>query len=84
IAAAGELSCGQVGERFPLAQPTISHHMKILTDAGLIICRREAQHSFMSVNRALLDRVLGLLPERFEAGGSAPKPVRPAKKGRRA
>jgi ArsR family transcriptional regulator len=82
ITAAGELSCGQVGERFPLAQPTISHHLKILTDAGLLVCRREAQHAFISVNRALLDRVLGLLPERLDGGAPAARPV-PVRKTRR-
>jgi ArsR family transcriptional regulator len=66
IAAAGELSCGQVGETFPLKQPTISHHIKILSDAGLINVRREAQHAFISVNKANLSQVLGLLPERLE------------------
>jgi ArsR family transcriptional regulator len=70
IAAAGELSCGQVGECFRLAQPTISHHVKILTDAGLLVVRREGQRSFISLNRALLNRALGLLPERLVEEGS--------------
>jgi DNA-binding transcriptional ArsR family regulator len=64
LAAAGELSCGQVGERFTLSQPTISHHLKILSEAGLLVVRREAQHAFVSVNQRLLDRVLKPLPAR--------------------
>ncbi len=79
IAAAGELSCGQVGERFPLKQPTISHHVKILSDAGLIDVRRDGQHGFISVNKAILSQVLGLLPERLEGADAA----RPAGKGKR-
>jgi ArsR family transcriptional regulator, arsenate/arsenite/antimonite-responsive transcriptional repressor len=73
IATAGELSCGRIGERFPLSQPTISHHVKILTDAGLVVCRREAQHAFISVDRAALDRVLGLLPERLQPAEASRK-----------
>jgi ArsR family transcriptional regulator, arsenate/arsenite/antimonite-responsive transcriptional repressor len=65
IAAAGELSCGQVVERFKLSQPTISHHIKILTDAGLLIVRPEAKHHFISVNRDLLAALLGALPSRL-------------------
>jgi ArsR family transcriptional regulator len=65
IAAAGELSCGQVAERFELAQPTISHHLKILTDAGIVVSRQEAKHHFISVNRELLRAVVDLLPTRF-------------------
>jgi ArsR family transcriptional regulator len=65
VAAAGELSCGQVVERFSLSQPTISHHMKILTEADIFSCRREGQHGFISVNHALLSEVAALLPRRL-------------------
>jgi ArsR family transcriptional regulator len=64
LAAAGELTCSQIGEHFPISQPTISHHLKILHDAGLLIVRREGQHVFVSVNQELLDRVLQPLPTR--------------------
>jgi ArsR family transcriptional regulator len=65
IAAAGELSCGQIVELFPLSQPTISHHLKILTDAGIVTMRPEAKHHFISVNREVLDSVAALLPKRI-------------------
>ena len=65
IAAAGELSCGEVAERFDLSQPTISHHMKILGDAGILVTRTEGKHHYTSVNHALLERLGGLLPERL-------------------
>lgn len=67
IADAGELSCGQVAEKFDLSQPTISHHIKILTDAGVIVIRREGQHGFASVDRQLLAAVSGLLTTRVLA-----------------
>lgn len=62
---AGELSCGQLGESFNLAQPTISHHVKILTDAGLLLVREEGQHHFISVDVALLRQVSALMLERL-------------------
>jgi ArsR family transcriptional regulator len=65
LAAAGELSCGQIGERFPLAQSTISHHLKVLNDAGLLVVRRGAQHALVSVNQELIDRVLQPIPARL-------------------
>ena len=65
IALAGELSCGEIAERFPVTQPTISHHLKILTDAGVLHVRRAGQHGFTSVNRELVERALGALPERL-------------------
>ena len=65
IAAAGELSCGEVGGCFNLAQPTISHHMKILFEAGILVQRSEGKHHFTSVNRALLQSIGTALPARL-------------------
>ncbi len=65
IAAAGELSCGQLGDKFDLSQPTISHHLKILLDAEVLQARHEAQHHFISVNQQLLDEVALVLPTRL-------------------
>jgi ArsR family transcriptional regulator, arsenate/arsenite/antimonite-responsive transcriptional repressor len=62
IAAAGELSCGQVHSLFRLSQPTISHHLKILADAGVIMVREAGQHRFISVNLDLLHEIADVLP----------------------
>src|SRR6266542_6239250 len=70
IAAAGELPCGQVGERFPLSQPTISHHLKILTDAGVIVVREAGQQHFITVNVDLIAQVSAYLPGRVSAPAS--------------
>jgi len=65
IAAAGELSCSQIGRRFPLAQPTISHHLKILYDASLLQVREKGPLHYISVNRKTVRNVLGMLPKRL-------------------
>ncbi len=62
IAEAGELSCGQVAERFDLSQPTISHHLKILTEAGVLAVREAGQHRIISVNLELINQVAAFLP----------------------
>ncbi len=72
IAAAGELSCGQVGERFDLTQPTVSHHLKILADAEVLLVRREGQHAIISVNREILHEAASLLPRRLRSKPRAP------------
>jgi ArsR family transcriptional regulator len=43
ISAGGEVFCGQLVEKYGLTPGTISHHLKILADAGLIECRRDGQ-----------------------------------------
>jgi DNA-binding transcriptional ArsR family regulator len=65
VAEAGELTCGEVAELFDLSQPTVSHHMKILSDAGLLLRRSEGKHHITSVNHALLARISTLLPARL-------------------
>ena len=69
IAAAGELSCAQLSARFTLSQPTVSHHLKHLADAGVLVVRPQAQHHFISINRQLLDRLATLLPDRLAGRG---------------
>src|SRR5882724_8446209 len=65
VAAAGELSCGQIAEHFDVSQPTISHHLKILGDADILVRRSEGKHHFTSVNQALLKQLVILLPARL-------------------
>jgi ArsR family transcriptional regulator len=65
IAEAGEMSCGQIGEHFDVSQPTMSHHLKILVDAGLLLTRGEGKHHFVRVNRELLRALGASLPARF-------------------
>lgn len=50
IASQPEMYCGQVVKRYPLTPGTISHHLKILSEANLIESRREGQFIY---NRAL-------------------------------
>jgi ArsR family transcriptional regulator len=66
IAAAGELSCGQLTERFDVSQPTISHHLKLLQDAGLLVQRTEGKHHFTSVDKKLVARIAALIPARLD------------------
>jgi ArsR family transcriptional regulator len=73
VASAGELSCGRIGAEFSLTQPTISHHLKILTEAEVLLMRREGQHAYASVNRQLLDGLRDL-PERLAPKPAAAKP----------
>jgi ArsR family transcriptional regulator len=67
LAKAGELSCGELAEKFELSQPTVSHHLKILIDAGVVEARTDAQHHFLSVNRELVAQLGTLLPSRLTA-----------------
>ncbi|GAB3689415.1 metalloregulator ArsR/SmtB family transcription factor [Saccharopolyspora tripterygii] len=39
----GERAVGDLVERLPLSQPTVSKHLKVLREAGLVEVRQDAQ-----------------------------------------
>ena len=77
--AAAALSCTQLGAKFDLSQPTVSHRLKILVEAGVCWRGIEAQLHFISLNRKVVDRVASLLPARLGPRRPSAKPrARPA------
>jgi ArsR family transcriptional regulator, arsenate/arsenite/antimonite-responsive transcriptional repressor len=51
----GELACRALVQELPVSQATVSHHLKELTEAGLIGCRREAQCAFLSLKSEVME-----------------------------
>lgn len=54
IAAREEISCAELTERFPLAQATVSHHLRVLAEAGLVAVRKSGQFHFYRARPAAL------------------------------
>lgn len=48
----GELCACKILERFNITQPTLSHHMKILCDCGLVVGRKEGKWMMYSLDTA--------------------------------
>jgi ArsR family transcriptional regulator, arsenate/arsenite/antimonite-responsive transcriptional repressor len=65
----GEICVCEFAGRLDLSQPTISHHLKILREAGLIASRQEGTWVYHTVRR---DAVANLV-ERLGAWASAPE-----------
>ncbi len=60
-AASGKFSglcAGDIEERIPLSQPTISHHMAILTNAGLVEAVKQGQWRWYRRNEKALRRLV--------------------------
>jgi ArsR family transcriptional regulator, arsenate/arsenite/antimonite-responsive transcriptional repressor len=63
LAAADELCVCDLTECFGLSQPTISHHLRVLRDAGLVEGRRQGTWSYYRLDRdALGDLAAALTP----------------------
>jgi len=54
----GGLCAGDIEERVHLSQPTISHHMGILTKAGLVDARKQGQWRWYKRNEKALRRLV--------------------------
>lgn len=46
----GELCACRLLEQFEIAQPTLSHHMKVLMDVSLVNQRKEGKWHYYSLN----------------------------------
>ena len=57
----GWAPCSEIHEIIDLAQPSISHHMKILTEAGLVDAHKEGRHFKYTLNASVLEGYLKFL-----------------------
>jgi ArsR family transcriptional regulator len=55
------MQCSAVVSMFDLAQSTVSHHMKQLIDAGLVIVEKEGRHSKYRINQEGLSDYVNFL-----------------------
>lgn len=49
-----ELSCQELLDKFPLSQPTLSHHFNKLIDASILKVRKEGASHFYSIDNQYL------------------------------
>ncbi len=50
-------NCGQILEKFShLSQPTISHHLKILDESGIILTKKQGTGKSYKLQRTLLKK----------------------------
>jgi len=56
-----ELSAGQILSEIKLGQSTLSHHMKILCDSGIVNSRKESRWVYYSVNKDVVREIMAVL-----------------------
>lgn len=60
------LSCGEkcacdILKDFEFTQPTLSHHMRVLIECGLVNCREEGLWRYYSLDKPTCDGIVGFL-----------------------
>ncbi|MFG1290266.1 ArsR/SmtB family transcription factor [Xanthobacter versatilis] len=59
--------CGEIVRGLPLAQSTVSQHLKVLTDSGLLRSRIEGQRTAYCLDRAAISALKGEIDALFSA-----------------
>jgi ArsR family transcriptional regulator len=62
-----ELSAGDIVAAFNVSQPTISHHLSVLKQFGLVTSRKEGKQVFYAIDRDNVVECCGMLVAKFEA-----------------
>jgi ArsR family transcriptional regulator len=60
-----EISVGELAEKLNVTQPTVSHHLAILREAGLVNAREEGKQTFYTLNQERLAYCCGQLMIKF-------------------
>jgi DNA-binding transcriptional ArsR family regulator len=59
----GDASAGEIASNFNISQPTVSNHLKILKEAGLITEKKIKQNRIYSLNRTELRKIIERIEE---------------------
>lgn len=57
----GCLYCSEINDTLELAQPSVSHHLKQLTEAELVIAEKEGREVKYSLNNKMIDQYVNFL-----------------------
>lgn len=63
----GDMAAGEIADQFDISWPSISHHLKVLRQADLVLVERQGQERYYSLNTTVLQDLvtefLGLVGE---------------------
>jgi DNA-binding transcriptional ArsR family regulator len=65
-----DLTAGDIAEEFPIAFPSVSRHLGVLKDAGLVDSEREGQHIRYRLNTTVSQEVVRYLLTLVKKGGA--------------
>lgn len=55
----GALTAGEIGGHFDMTGATVSHHLSVLRDAGLIQDDKRGKYIYYDLNLSVLDEITG-------------------------
>jgi ArsR family transcriptional regulator, arsenate/arsenite/antimonite-responsive transcriptional repressor len=70
------LSVNEIVEQLNVTQPTVSHHLSVLREAGLVSVREEGKQTFYTLNQECLANCCGKLVLNFAPETKAARAVK--------
>lgn len=67
----GEMNATEILTKLQISQPTLSHHMKLLTDCQLVLSRRDKNQTIYSLNKEIISET-GNIFSSMANGGNPP------------
>lgn len=53
-----DLTAGEIADRFNISKPSISHHLDLLKQAGLVNAVKEGQFIYYSLNTSVMEEMV--------------------------
>lgn len=55
----GPMTAGEIAEHFQVSGATVSHHLSVLKEAGLVLDDRRGKYIYYELNMSVVDELLG-------------------------
>lgn len=55
----GPMAAGDIAARFNISGATISHHLSILREAGLVLDEKQGKYIYYELNMSVVDEIIG-------------------------
>jgi ArsR family transcriptional regulator, arsenate/arsenite/antimonite-responsive transcriptional repressor len=53
-----DMTAGEIVEQFNISGPSISHHLDLLKQAGLVSAEKQGQYIYYSLNTTVVDEIM--------------------------
>ena len=53
-----DLTAGEIADQFNISKPSISHHLDLLKQAGLVESVKQGQYIYYSLNTTVMDEIV--------------------------
>ena len=58
-----DMTAGEIAQQFEMTKPSISHHLDILKQAGLVSATKKGQFIIYSLNTTIMDEIINFFLE---------------------